>query len=283
MPSKNEYFDNKLILDFEQRLNIHHMKEYSKGKGVKVAIIDTGLAGDSPFKDDVIFGMNMYDRTKSYDDDLGHGTAVASIIKRIAPESQLLIFKCLNDKGTGAIMNIMDGITGAIAWKADIIITSLCMDNMRVPVGLDEKFSQAIKKGIVLIAPSGNLNDPIVQFPACKDGVWGIAGLDASKDERSYFSNFGDGIDFIAPSVDIETLGLNNESVLKTGTSYSAPIIGGMLALSKSYVIDNNNVDKNNKEWYNVFKDSCIKKVNKTDGGNGIPDGEEIINILKHD
>lgn len=276
-----EYFDNKFILDFEQYLDIHELKEFSDGSGVRVAIVDSGLSAQSYINEDVVFGMNMYDREKGYEDDLGHGTAVASILKRIAPECELLIFKCLNDRGTGAIMNVMDGITGAISWKADIIITSLCMENSRVPVGLEAKFRQATKKGIIIVAPTGNLNEQTVQFPAVDKKVWGIAGIDMSTNQRAYFSNFGDGVDFIAPSMNIETLGLNNEQVFKTGTSYSAPIVAGMLTLSKSYVINNKEVDKDIDSWYDVFKESCSSNISSTDGGHGLPNGKLLLELIK--
>src|SRR5690606_16008598 len=111
----------------------------TKGKGMKVAVLDTGCDTNHPdLKERVIGGRNFTDDDQSnpdiYTDYNGHGTHVAGTIAAqendagvigVAPEADLLIVKVLNRNGSGQYEWIIKGIHYAIEQNADIISMSL--------------------------------------------------------------------------------------------------------------------------------------------------------------
>lgn len=111
----------------------------TRGRGVKVAVLDTGCDSDHPdLKARIIGGRNFTDDDQGdpeiFKDYNGHGTHVAGTIAAaenaegvvgVAPEADLLIIKVLNKQGSGQYDWIIQGIYYAIEQKADIISMSL--------------------------------------------------------------------------------------------------------------------------------------------------------------
>src|SRR3546814_127904 len=107
----------------------------TKGYGVKVAVLDTGIESAHPALGDAIDDIADFTGTGDAGDRDGHGTHCAGIIaahatggvpfQGIAPEARLLVGKVLNDEGRGSPRWVADGITWAIRNGADIISLSL--------------------------------------------------------------------------------------------------------------------------------------------------------------
>ena len=113
--------------------------DQTKGKGITVAILDTGCDITHPdLKERIVGGSNFTNddggKTDVYKDYNGHGTHVAGTIAAtknnngvvgVAPEANLLIIKVLDKNGSGQYEWIINGINYAIEQKADIISMSL--------------------------------------------------------------------------------------------------------------------------------------------------------------
>lgn len=108
------------------------------GKGVKVAVIDTGVDASHPdLNGNKVVGWVDYvnGRSTPYDDH-GHGTHVSSTIagtgnasngqyKGVAPEASLMVAKVLSAQGSGSSTNILKGMDWAVKNGAQVISMSL--------------------------------------------------------------------------------------------------------------------------------------------------------------
>lgn len=259
--------------DYEKIIELNELREkFGKGKGIKIAILDTGL--DLKWRIPTAFTMNMQNKSLSIQDESGHGTMVAGIIYNIAPEADLYIFKVLNDKGHGTVGNIMDGITGSMNLNCDIICLSLGGAGV-MPEVFHGKLDEARRKGITLISPSGNSGKYGIEYPAKRQDVWAIGGVDENL-KRADFSNFGKELDFVAPASNIKSSHLDGKFAIDSGTSFSAPMVTGMLACVMGYY--NNDKKVNYKD---IFERGSRNLGNYIDHGFGVPTGSLLTKVVE--
>jgi len=210
------------------------------GKGVKIAVVDTGIANHEDLV--VEGGVSFTSYTSSYIDDNGHGTHVAGIIGArnndlgtvgIAPESSLYAVKVLDKNGSGYLSNVAAGIDWAITNKMNIINLSISTSSSSTT--LKRAVDSAYSKGILVVAAAGNSGTSSgsgdnVQYPARYDSVIAVSATDIN-DRRAYFSSTGSTVEVAAPGVNIVSTYLNNQYVKMSGTSMATPYTTGNLAL----------------------------------------------------
>jgi len=210
----------------------------SKGEGVKIAVIDTGIDTTHPDLTRAIkVTIDLKNHTRSVADEFGHGSHVAGLIAGlhtgVAPESELYIAKVLDNNGFGEMMNIMDGITFAINYEVDILCMSLGITR-ELPSSMKKRLQQAYKKGITIVSAVGNSGVDRLNYPSFYDEVIAVGGVDKNL-ARASFSNYGRELDVVAPSVDILSTYKDNNYARMTGTSMATPLVAGGIALIKSY------------------------------------------------
>jgi len=166
--------------------HISEAQKHTKGEGVLVAVLDTGVASH-PCLDAAIFGdkVNFTD-SQSVLDNQGHGTHVAGIIAAreiddngvvgVAPEARIMAVKVLNDAARGDYGWIEQGIHHAIANGADIINLSLGA-SQPPPPSLYAAIQEAVSKDIIIVAAAGN-DAAAVNYPARYDEVIAVAAID---------------------------------------------------------------------------------------------------------
>ena len=220
----------------------------SKGN-TKVAVIDTGVNVIPEISGQVGAGYNAINDSNNYNDDNGHGTFVSSIIaSRVNNNSgiagvndrvNIIPIKVLDSEGRGFLSDLIKGIQYAIDQNANIINLSLATDSFD-PV-LNHIIETAYQRGIIVIASAGNSGNNITSTsisPLNNDGnrnwVIGVGAIN-NRGNRSDYSNYGLGIDVIAPGDDI--IGYNNNNILeyRSGTSISAAIVTGVLSAWRDY------------------------------------------------
>lgn len=223
------------------------------GKGIKIAIIDTGAGPNSDLT--VTGGTNVISgsTTTSYADDNGHGTHVAGIIaaqglnggvEGVAPGASIYAVKALDSTGSGYTSDIISGIDWAIDNKVDII--SMSLGSSQSDVSLQSAVDTAYSDGILVVAAAGNDGNTAgtgtnVEYPANYSSVIAVGAVD-STNTRAYFSSTGSKVEVSAPGVDIESTYLNNGYEQMSGTSMATPFVAGDLALLKQEYASDTNV-----------------------------------------
>ncbi|MGW2516202.1 S8 family peptidase [Streptomyces sp. NPDC001617] len=235
------------------------------GKGVKVAVLDTGVDTDHPdLKTQVIASKNFTTSTTTLDH-FGHGTHVASIIagtgaksggkyKGVAPGAQLLNGKVLDDSGAGDDSTILAGMEWAAQQGADVVNLSLGATDTP---GIDPLEAEVNKlsetKGILFAIAAGNEGEDgpqTIDSPGSAADALTVGAVDGN-DKLASFSSTGpnaDGAlkpDVTAPGVDITAAAAPGSVLDKevgekppgyltiSGTSMATPHVAGAAAILK--------------------------------------------------
>ncbi len=236
------------VADPEQPWGVQRVKAAaawprSRGKGVKVAVIDTGV--DRAHKDlagVLVGGFNALDKNKPEDwhDEEGHGTHVAGTIGArrdgqgvvgVAPEVSLYAVRVLDKNGDGTYDDVIAGIEWAVANGMQVANMSLGADEGSEP--LHRAVQAAAAKGLVIVAASGNTGSA-VNFPARYPETIAVGASDKN-DKLAFFSSRGPEVDFIAPGMDVPSLRLGGgDPETMSGTSMAAPHVSGLAAIALS-------------------------------------------------
>ena len=206
------------------------------GRGVKVAVLDSGVDGEHPSLVDtklslIDFVGGSHGPDGAY---LGHGTAIASLIAGtvdgspgLAPEAEILSIRVLDGEGSGDSFTVARGIVEAADRGADVINLSLGSDTGSQV--LQNAVAYAREKGALVVAAVGNDGTRGVTFPARYEGVVGVTSVDA-KGRQSSFANYGEEVDIAAPGVDVYAAWAGDGLVSFSGTSSSTGFVSGALA-----------------------------------------------------
>lgn len=230
------------------------------GKGVKVAVLDTGIDEQHPdLAGQVDARRNFTADTPDEDvhDAVGHGTFVASEIagtgkasggkeRGVADQARLLVGKVLDDGGSGTDSQIIAGMQWAADSGADVVSMSLgtpeptdCTDPMSVAAQRLAEKSKAL-----FVVAAGNLGQyQSVSSPGCAPAVLTVGAVDG-KDNTAAFSSHGSVTvthtlkpEIAAPGVDVKGAAAGGRGVYAytamSGTSMATPLVAGSAALVK--------------------------------------------------
>jgi len=304
-PTPGEYFDQEVLIP----MHVKEAQQITKGAGVVVAVIDTGVDYNHPDLTDhilrdqnnAVVGFDFVDNdndpmdtTNGIDDDgdgdidegAGHGTHIAGIIALIAPEAKIVPIRVLDDEGSGTA----DNVASAIRWfindanvpaSKKIINLSLGIPNVDKVEVIHQVIDEEIdEKGlpIFVVAAAGNDGLPKIHYPASEGDVLSIAAVD-KHDVHADFTNYKEN-DVTAPGIADNNTGvgiystfLNGQYATWAGTSMAAPFATGLAALIKS----TETIQRNNQE----LEDLIEKSSDNIDQQNpGIDLGKGRINML---
>jgi subtilisin family serine protease len=257
------------------------------GKGQSICIIDTGVDythsdlgtcygnNDPNSACKVLGGWDFVNNDDDPMDDEGHGTHVAGIAAAnggrvgVAPESNIISIKSLDNNGEGFLDDIISGINwcvdNATRYNISVISMSLgtnCNTNPEYcyvsycdsdPIaGLyNPSIDYAYSKNISVVVAVGNQGSSTsVALPACIENVTRV-GATNKDDSFAYYSNRGAGFDiYFAPGTDISSTKLGGGYEFLSGTSMATPHVSGVIALLNQFLSLNNL----NKQTPNYFK-----------------------------
>jgi subtilisin family serine protease len=208
------------------------------GKGVRVCVLDTGIATHEDLQ--ITDGISVVggSGTTDYADRNGHGTHVAGIIGArdndrgvvgIAPQADIVPVKVLDDDGWGNAYDIMAGIEWCIMNKAHVI-------NMSLGGGFySESFQRLIDiaqaSNVVVVAAAGNeYCVDCVEYPAKYRSSVAVSAVNET-DELAVFSSTGEEVAVSAPGVRVLSTVLSNGYERASGTSMATPYVSGNVAL----------------------------------------------------
>ncbi|MFF8407809.1 type VII secretion-associated serine protease mycosin [Streptomyces omiyaensis] len=247
-----------------QRVQLDELWAQSTGKGVRVAVIDTGVDVRNPQLAkavDARSGINLIPKgakdangnklkrgkENGTTDTVGHGTKVAGIIAArpakgtgfvgLAPDATIIPIQQNDADGNGTATTLAAAIRHAVDKKADVINISQDTANAVKPTPLlEQAVAAALEAGVVVVASAGNdgLGGNVKPtYPASYEGVLAVAASDRNN-ERAQFSQSGDFVGVAAPGVDMVSTVPGGGHCADNGTSFSAPYVAGLAALLKS-------------------------------------------------
>lgn len=232
------------------------------GKGVKIAVLDTGVDATHPDLATQVIESKNFSTAADATDHFGHGTHVASIAagtgaksggkyKGVAPGAKILNGKVLDDTGSGDDSGILAGMEWAAEQGADVV--NLSLGGQDAP-GIDPLEAEVNKlseqKGILFAIAAGNAGPESVGSPGSAEDALTVGAVD-DHDKLADFSSTGPTVDgaikpdVTAPGVDItaaaakgsvidQEVGENPPGYLTiSGTSMATPHVAGAAAILK--------------------------------------------------
>lgn len=163
--------------------------EHYGGKGVKIALLDSGVnmyhSHISERLSGVAFRVNRDGWIERHDDVrdyLGHGTAIAALLKYVALESEIVIGKIFDEKLTCYPSVLAHAIDWAVDEGVDIINLSLGMSE-RFDV-VEESCKRAAEAGIVLVAAHDRQSE--IVWPAQLDEVYAVEATEIGREQWTF-------------------------------------------------------------------------------------------------
>ncbi|HLP18919.1 MAG TPA: S8 family serine peptidase, partial [Chitinophagales bacterium] len=243
---------------------------FSTGSNIVIAIVDDAVETSHPdlapnlwVNAGEIAGNGIDDDNNGYIDDFNgydagdddgdpspsdpsfdHGTGVAGMASAatnnsigIAGIGYTCKLMCVKSGATlgdpGNIYGAFEGVYYAASAGADIINMSWGSDQYSVTE--QNIINYAVSQGCILVAGAGNDDTDVRFYPAAYDSVIAV-GSTTSSDERSSFSNYGSWVSVCAPGSAVYTTQVNSTYDNEWGTSFSSPLVAGLLGLMKSMV-----------------------------------------------
>jgi len=215
----------------------------SKGSGVRVAVVDSGVEHDHPALDDCVRGgvVVEYDekaknnvRIEPEDkpsDFAGHGTACAGIIHSIAPQAEIYSVRVLGKDMHGRAIQFAAGLDWATEHGMQVVNLSLSTSNEEYFGLFHDLADQAYFKNVNLVSAVNNI--PAPSYPSLYSSVISVAAH-AGHDPFIYYYNPSPPVEFGAPGIDVEVAWNNKQYVISTGNSFAAPHIAGIVALIRA-------------------------------------------------
>lgn len=223
----------------------------TRGAGVTIAIIDTGVAGGVADLAGAVIGGTDFSGEGSPDgqrpigDNPEHGTLVASLaagrgtgttsgVIGAAPEASLLTISV--GFGGDSDTQIADAVTWAVDNGADVINMSLSRNTLDWPELWDDAFLYAAEHDVVVVAAAGNRGSGTVEVgaPATIPGVLTVGGVDQNGQASWDASAQGITIGVAAPSERLVGVTPAGRYVTWAGTSGATPIVAGVVALVRA-------------------------------------------------
>ena len=242
----------------------------SRGSGVTVAVLDTGVDASHPaLAGRLVPGFDFVGFDAAPDEEgvvgdpgYGHGTHVASLVAQVAPQARIMPVRVLDREGTGNVWVLAEGLLHAVDPDgnpdsddgAEVINLSLgttrrtrLLDDIIERVSCGDDYDDddddgdedtrrcTASRGAVVVSAAGNSGDETLHFPAAEkhDGALAVAAS-TEAGRLAGFSTRGDWVQVAAPGERIHGALPDGAWGLWSGTSMAAPMVAGAAALLRS-------------------------------------------------
>ncbi|MEV4416077.1 S8 family serine peptidase [Catellatospora sp. NPDC049609] len=292
-----------------QELRIGQLPPNYRGRGVKIAIVDSGIAADHPeFDGRISHGVNVSSDVAGWDvDTLGSGTASAGVIAAadddrgitgLACDAEIHAVKAL----PGTMASLLKAIDYCITHGVDVALL-----NTALPAGsqlLAAKLLDARNAGVVVVAPAGDTPGPVAVpaglpevvavgalgragvFPPCSIHPAHLATTLPGRDglTPAAFTPTGPGVDVAAPGVAVLTCAVDGGYTVRDGTTLAAAHIAALAALALAHHEDfqhafaqrgPDRVDR----LHRLLAAACRPVADPARTGAGVPDARRALGV----
>jgi membrane-anchored mycosin MYCP len=233
-----------------QRVLLPQLWHFATGRGVTVAVIDTGVSDTNPQLRGAVDAGPDYlsgQSGNSLNDPDGHGTMVAGIIAArpsgttgfvgLAPGAKILSIRQNDTQGDGTADTLAEAVDAAVTARVGVINISqdVTQNGVPAPVAADSRLARAVARAvrdnIVVVAAAGNEDLSVPTYPASLPGVLGVGASDRDNERDADFSETGRSVDVAAPGVDMVSTVPGGGQCVDSGTSFAAPYVAAVAAL----------------------------------------------------
>jgi subtilisin len=229
---------DRIRLDFQwpDRVTREWALDGATGKGVRVAILDSGIEADHPqvgkIEGAVVISIGDDGEpvaTPDGEGDLcGHGTACAGVIRALAPESEIFSVRVLGAGYTGSGPVLLGGLRWAVEQGYDVINMSLSTTKRQFAEVLHDLADTAYFNRTILVASAHNM--PVESYPWRFSSVISV-GSHEEADSLTFFSNPDPPVEFFARGVNLDVAWRGGGQIRATGNSFATPHLAGICAL----------------------------------------------------
>jgi subtilisin family serine protease len=207
---------------------------------VTVGVLDSGIDGSHPdlagrvvtatvFEADAEGNVTARAEDPAANNDIyGHGTGVASIIGRIAPNTRFIDFRVLGGNNRGSGEALLAGFEEAVKSGAQILNMSLAASEKYVP-RMNVLCEDAYRRGVTIVAARRNMPLQDEGYPASLIPCVGVDNEGEGPEARWLYRN--DVIEYSANGENVPCAAHGGGYTTMTGTSFATPIMAGFVAL----------------------------------------------------
>jgi subtilisin len=207
------------------------------GRGVRVAVVDSGIDGSHPLVRGVADYIAMVVDAEAeegvrldpgeHDDLYGHGTACAAVIRALAPEVELVSVRVLGATLKGSAATFARGLEWCLDNDVTIANLSLSTTNERWAERFHHLVDAASFRRMLLVSAMSNERKRTI--PSEYAGVFSVA-CGPDRDLERVWCNPRGPAEWAAPGIDVEVAWTAHSTITATGNSFAAPVITGHLA-----------------------------------------------------
>jgi subtilisin family serine protease len=206
------------------------------GRAVRVCVVDSGIDRDHPRIGRVDGAWTVVDGPEGdysveptdAGDSCGHGTAVAGIIRRAAPDCELFSVKVLGEHAGGTGAKLLAGLRWAIRQDFDLVNLSLSTTRVRFVDELRALADEAYFRRTVVVASAHNT--PVESFPWRFASVISVGSHHREDDPELVLYNPRPPVEFFAPGQNVEVAWPGGGTIRSTGNSFATPLVTGLCA-----------------------------------------------------
>jgi subtilisin len=212
--------------------------ERGTGAGVRIAILDSGVETAHPdlaglaLADDLAVasdGLQLRVVPGEGRDAFGHGTAIASILRRVAPDATLGSVRVLDEQLSSRTAIIREGVRQAIDRGYQVLNCSFgCRGEAQYVMQYKDWVDEAYLKGRHVVAACNNFDVTVPEWPAYFPTV--VTVNMARAEGLAFYYSRGQLVEFAAAGDRVEVAWQGGARKVVTGSSYAAPVVAGLLA-----------------------------------------------------
>jgi subtilisin family serine protease len=249
--------DNPIGTDANQYLNqpaaaqLPAAHAVSRGAGIRVAVLDTGVDANVPaLKGKVGVGYDYIgdDNDPSeqrqgvdtngdgrVDGSYGHGTFVAGLVALVAPDATIIPMRVLDSDGVGNEVVIAQAIRDAVVdYHANIINLSFGTDGNVASALIDSALYFAENSGVLVVVSAGNTGQSTPLYPGDSGDALAATAVGVGTDQIASYASHGPWVELAAPATGVIGPIPDGGYAQWSGTSMAAPMVSGQAALVES-------------------------------------------------